>query len=178
MAAAVFLGLSTNFTIAHAADAAAVDTGSTAWVLTATALVLFMTLPGLALFYGGLVRAQNLLSVLMHCFAIACVVSVLWAAFGYSLAFDERRRLDRRRSARLSSPVSATGRCRAACPRAAFVMFQMTFAIITPALIIGAFVERMRFRFVAAVHRAVAAARLCAGRALGLGRRLAGAARA
>ena len=89
VAAAVLLGLSTNFTIARAAEAQpSVDTGSTAWVLVASALVLFMTLPGLALFYGGLVRARNFLSVLMHCFAISCIVSGLWAAFGYSLAFD------------------------------------------------------------------------------------------
>src|SRR6516164_13832 len=72
---------------ASAADAVPTDTGATAWVLVASALVLFMTLPGLALFYGGLVRARNLLSVMMHCFVICCVVSLLWAAFGYSLAF-------------------------------------------------------------------------------------------
>src|SRR5215467_2954108 len=89
MTAAVLTGLSTTFTAAQAAETPAIDTGSTAWVLVASALVLFMTLPGLALFYGGLVRARNFLSVLMHCFAITCIVSVLWAAFGYSLAFDK-----------------------------------------------------------------------------------------
>jgi len=148
MAAAVFLGLSTNFTIAHAADAAAVDTGSTAWVLVASALVLFMTLPGLALFYGGLVRARNFLSVLMHCFAITCIVSVLWAAFGYSLAFDKG-------NAWIGSladaflPGLGTQTMPSGLPEAAFILFQMTFAIITPGLIIGAFVERVRFSFVA-----------------------------
>src|SRR4029079_1214099 len=85
MTAAVLIGLSTIFTAAQAAETPAIDTGSTAWVLVASALVLFMTLPGLALFYGGLVRARNFLSVLMHCFAITCIVSVIWAAFGYSL---------------------------------------------------------------------------------------------
>jgi len=75
---------------AAAAEHAGIDAGSTAWVLVTSALVLFMTLPGLALFYGGLVRARNLLSVLMHCFAISCVVSVIWVLFGYSLAFGER----------------------------------------------------------------------------------------
>ncbi|HVA13715.1 MAG TPA: ammonia channel protein, partial [Stellaceae bacterium] len=85
VAALAVLVLPSLFTPAHAADLTPIDTGSTAWVLVASALVLFMTLPGLALFYGGLVRARNLLSVLMHCFAITCIVSVLWAAFGYSL---------------------------------------------------------------------------------------------
>src|SRR5215469_5120410 len=86
-AATVLLVLSSRFALAQAAEAPALDTGSTAWVLAASALVMFMTLPGLALFYGGLVRARNFLSVLMHCFAISCIVSVIWAAFGYSLAF-------------------------------------------------------------------------------------------
>ncbi len=148
MAVAVLLGLSTNFTIAHAAEAGTVDTGSTAWVLVASALVLFMTLPGLALFYGGLVRARNFLSVLMHCFAISCIVSVLWAAFGYSLAFDPG-------NAWIGSladaflPGIGTKTLPNGLPEAAFVLFQMTFAVITPALIIGAFVERVRFSFVA-----------------------------
>ncbi len=93
-----------------------IDTGSTAWVLTASALVLFMTLPGLALFYGGLVRARNLLSVLMHCFAICCVVSLIWAVFGYSLAFGTgggaARRLSARRSWRLSAAAVGRRACR------------------------------------------------------------------
>ena len=132
------------------APAAAVSpgqaSGNGAWVLTASALVLFMTLPGLALFYGGLVRARNLLSVLMQCFAICCVVSILWAAVGYSLAFGDGSPLigglEQVFLAHLGR-VQPTG-----IPEAAFVMFQMTFAIITPALIIGAFPERVRFPFV------------------------------
>jgi len=148
LAASVLLGLSTYFTVAEAAEPTAIDTGSTAWVLVASALVLFMTLPGLALFYGGLVRARNFLSVLMHCFAITCIVSVLWAAFGYSLAFDKG-------NAWIGSladaflPGITTRAMPTALPEAAFVLFQMTFAVITPGLIIGAFVERVRFSFVA-----------------------------
>ena len=132
---------------AWAADAAAVDTGATAWVLVASALVLFMTLPGLALFYGGLVRARNLLSVVMHCFAICCVVSLLWALFGYSLAFGDGGALigplNKAFLAHLGDKALPGN-----LPEAAFVLFQMTFAIITPALIIGAFAERVRFPFV------------------------------
>jgi Amt family ammonium transporter len=131
---------------AWAADAA-VDTGATAWVLTASALVLFMTLPGLALFYGGLVRARNLLSVLMHCFVICCVVSLLWAIFGYSLAFGDGGALigglDKLFLANLGDKKLPGN-----LPEAVFVLFQMTFAVITPALIIGAFSERVRFPFV------------------------------
>ena len=131
------------------AAAAAVDSGSVAWVLTASALVLFMTLPGLALFYGGLVRARNVLSVLMHCFAICCIVSLLWTACGYSLAFDGEGAvlgtLGKAFLARLGDrPLPSGGML----PEAVFTLFQMTFAIITPALIVGAFVERVRFAFV------------------------------
>jgi Amt family ammonium transporter len=133
--------------LAHAADAAKLDSGATAWVLTASALVLFMTLPGLALFYGGLVRARNLLSVLMHCFVIACVISVLWMAFGYSLAFDPGNTLigslDAAMLSNLRDRVTPTG-----LPENVVALFQMTFAVITPALIVGAFVERVRFSFV------------------------------
>ena len=132
---------------AWAADAVATDTGATAWVLVASALVLFMTLPGLALFYGGLVRARNLLSVLMHCFVICCVVSLLWAAFGYSLAFGDGGALigplDKAFLAHLGDKALPGN-----LPEAVFVLFQMTFAVITPALIIGAFSERVRFPFV------------------------------
>src|SRR5579872_3330467 len=116
---------------AWAGDSAVIDSGDTAWVLIASALVLFMTLPGLGLFYGGLVRARNLLSVLMHCFAICSVVSVLWAAFGYSLAFDKG-------NAWLGSladaflPALDTKILPNGLPEGAFVLFQMTFAIITP----------------------------------------------
>ncbi|MGZ8401546.1 MAG: ammonium transporter [Methyloceanibacter sp.] len=123
-----------------------IDAGDTAWLITATALVLFMTLPGLALFYGGLVRAENLLSVLMQCFAIACLVSVAWLAGAYSLAFNGPGawigNLDK--ALLLGLPRDAVAP-NTTLPETVFFMFQMTFAIITPALIVGAFVERMRF---------------------------------
>jgi len=132
---------------AFAAEAAKFDTGNTAWVLTASALVLFMTLPGLALFYGGLVRARNLLSVLMHCFVICCVVSLLWAVFGYSAAFGGGGAfigsLDKAFLAGLGAK-----RVPGDIPEIVFFMFQLTFAIITPALIVGAFPERVKFPFV------------------------------
>ncbi|ADE55581.1 ammonium transporter [Coraliomargarita akajimensis] len=127
-----------------AAEAATIVTGDTAWMLTATVLVLFMTLPGLALFYGGLVRSQNVLSVLMHCFAIACLASVMWVAGLYSLSFAEG-------SAwlgglqHLGLKGITTESVSGTIPETIFVMFQMTFAIITPGLIVGAFVERMKF---------------------------------
>jgi len=120
----------------------------TAWMIVATALVLFMTLPGLALFYGGLVRSRNVLSVFMHCYAIACVMSVLWFAFGYSIAFGGGTSgywggLDKMflNGVTLES-LSGT------LPEILFFAFQMTFAIITPALIVGAYVERVGFGFV------------------------------
>ncbi|MGA7455814.1 MAG: ammonium transporter [Methyloceanibacter sp.] len=123
-----------------------IDAGNTAWLITATALVLFMTLPGLALFYGGLVRAENLLSVLMQCFAIACLVSVAWLVCAYSLAFNGPGawigNFDK--ALLLGVPREAVAP-NTTLPETVFFMFQMTFAIITPALIIGAFVERMRF---------------------------------
>jgi Amt family ammonium transporter len=133
--------------IAAHAEAATLNTGDTAWILTATALVLFMTLPGLAAFYSGLVRTKNVLSVLIQCFAITCLVSVLWLAGGYGLAFGDGGAmqpiigsLDKVWFAGMNRE-SMSG----ALPEAAFSMFQLTFAIITPALIIGGFAERMRF---------------------------------
>ncbi len=117
---------------------------NTAWILTSTALVLFMTLPGLALFYGGLVRSKNVLSVLMQCFSIACVASLLWFAAGYSIAFTEGGAYFGDLSKVFLAGVmedSLSGDL----PETVFIMFQMTFAIITPALIIGGFAERMRF---------------------------------
>ena len=129
---------------ALAQTGAAANGADTAWVLTATALVLFMTLPGLALFYAGLVRAKNVLSVMMHCVAIACLVSVLWLFGGYSLAFSGSGPLvgDLAKFA-----LAGVGRqaVSGTLPEPLFFMFQMTFAIITPALIVGAFVERIRF---------------------------------
>lgn len=126
-----------------------IDTGNTAWVLVASALVMFMTLPGLALFYGGLVRSRNVLSVLMHCFAICSLVSLIWLLFGYSLVFSEGNALiggfGKLFLVGLAGNVMPTR-----IPEYVFVLFQMTFAIITPALIIGAFPERARFSFVVA----------------------------
>ena len=121
-----------------------INSGDTAWILTATALVLFMTLPGLALFYGGLVRTQNVLSVLMQCFAICCIVSVVWVVYGYSLAFTGSGSIIGGADAFFLSNLtrdSASG----TLPESLFVVFQMTFAVITPALVIGAFAERMKF---------------------------------
>jgi ammonium transporter, Amt family len=118
--------------------------GDTSWLITATALVLFMTLPGLALFYGGLVRAENLLSVLMQCFTIASLMSVLWLLGAYSLTFsgDGAWIGDLSKVLLIGVPRDALS---GTIPESVFFMFQMTFAIITPALIVGAFVERMRF---------------------------------
>ncbi len=117
---------------------------NTAWVLTSTALVLLMTLPGLALFYGGLVRRKNILSILMQCFAIAGVSSVLWLMLGYSLAFGEGNALIGDFSRVLMVGVGKDTLA-GDIPESLFMLFQMTFAVITPALIIGAFAERMKF---------------------------------
>ena len=126
------------------AAAQEIDTGATAWLLTATALVLLMTLPGLALFYGGLVRTRNVLSVLMQCFALCCIVSLLWVAFGYSAAFAEGNGFIGGLSKAWLRGVEVDS-VSGVIPETVFVMFQLTFAIITPALIIGGFAERMRF---------------------------------
>lgn len=120
----------------------------TAWIIVATALVLFMTLPGLALFYGGLVRARNVLSVFMHCFAIACLMSVLWLVAGYSIAFgDGGSGLWGGLGKAFLNGVDADS-LSGTLPEVLFFAFQMTFAIITPALIVGAYVERVGFGFV------------------------------
>ncbi|WP_340302146.1 ammonium transporter [Roseobacter sp. HKCCD7870] len=124
------------------------NAADTAWIIVATALVLFMTLPGLALFYGGLVRARNVLSVFMHCYAIACLMSILWFAFGYSIAFGSGTSgfwggLDKA----FLNGVTADS-LSGSLPEILFFAFQMTFAIITPALIVGAYVERVGFGFV------------------------------
>ena len=125
----------------------AADTG---WIIVATALVLFMTLPGLALFYGGLVRARNVLSVFMQCFGIACLVSVLWLAFGYSIAFGDGNSgyWGGLSHMFLYNIDVSTVRDGTTLPEVLFFAFQMTFAIITPALIVGAYVERVGFGFV------------------------------
>jgi Amt family ammonium transporter len=120
------------------------DTGNTAWILTSTALVLFMTLPGLALFYAGLVKSKNILSVLMQCIAIACLASLIWLGVGYSMAFsDGSPWVGGLQKAFLSGVErdSLSGNI----PETVFFMFQMTFAIITPALMVGAYVERIKF---------------------------------
>lgn len=119
----------------------------TAWIIVATALVLFMTLPGLALFYGGLVRARNVLSVFMHCYAIACLMSVLWLALGYSLAFGDGNAYWGGLGKMFLMGVG-TDDLSGTLPEVLFFAFQMTFAIITPALIVGAYVERVGFGFV------------------------------
>ena len=123
---------------------AAVDSGDTAWILTATALVLFMTLPGLALFYAGLVQSKNIVSVLMHHFAVACLMSVLWVVAGYSLAFSGDGAWIGDLSNLFMGAVTATSES-GTIPESLFGAFQMTFAVITPALIIGAYVERIKF---------------------------------
>ena len=139
--------------LAMAQDATAPDSGDTAWMLTSTALVLFMTIPGLALFYGGLVRVQNVLSVLMQCFALTGLITIVWIICGYSLAFNtagmEAGKIT------LTSFVGGLGTMflkgvgvdslSGTIPETVFITFQLTFAIITPALIAGAFAERMKF---------------------------------
>jgi ammonium transporter, Amt family len=121
-----------------------INSGDTAWVLTSTALVLFMTLPGLALFYAGLVRSKNAISVLIQCFAIACIVSVAWVAYGYSLAFKGEGLFIGDLSSMFLIGVERDS-VLGSIPETVFVIFQMTFAIITPALVVGAFAERMKF---------------------------------
>ncbi len=139
--------------LAMAQDASNLNSGDTAWMLTATALVLFMTIPGLSLFYGGLVRSKNVLSVLMQCFVITALITVLWVIFGYSIAFDTTgmeagkfgvTSLVGGFSKAFLSGVTV-GSESGTIPETVFFCFQLTFAIITPALIIGAFAERMKF---------------------------------
>ena len=135
------------------AQEATLNSGDTAWMLTATALVLFMTIPGLALFYAGMVRSKNVLSVMMQCFAITALMSILWLVYGYSLAFDTTGM--EAGVTNFSSFVGGLGNMflgnltkeslTASFPESVFITFQMTFAIITPALIVGAFAERMKF---------------------------------
>ncbi len=132
------------FSSAVLADDAAIRSGDTAWLMTSTALVLFMTIPGLALFYAGMVRAKNTLSVMMQCFAIAGLVSVLWVLYGYSFAFGGSGAFWGGLDKLFLSGVtrdSVTG----TVPEVVFIVYQMAFAIITPAIIVGAFAERMKF---------------------------------
>jgi len=125
-------------------EEAVLNSGNTAWMITATVLVLFMTLPGLALFYGGLVRSKNVLSVLMQCFAVACLASLVWVAVGYSLAFSGGNAWIGDLNKNFLKEIGVDS-LSGDIPETVFVMFQMTFAIITPGLIVGAFVERMKF---------------------------------
>ena len=129
------------------ADDGGINGADTAWIMTATALVLFMTIPGLSLFYGGLVRSKNVLSVLMQCFAITCLMSILWMFVGYSLAFGDggaaNAYIGGLDNLLLGGIVEST--VSGSIPESVFALFQMTFAVITPALIVGGFAERMRF---------------------------------
>lgn len=129
------------------ADTPSLNQANTAWVLTSTALVLFMTIPGLSLFYGGLVRSKNVLSVLMQCFAITCMVSILWLAGVYSFIFSDGGSLQTviGGASKVFLPDINTTALIGDIPETVYFMFQMTFAIITPALIVGAFAERMKF---------------------------------
>ncbi len=123
------------------------DSSNTAWIMTSTALVLFMTVPGLSLFYSGLVRSKNVLSVLMQCFAITCIASLVWLFIGYSLAFGDGGGANAFIGGLSNFLFSGIGESTMSgdIPESVFAMFQMTFAIITPALIVGGFAERMRF---------------------------------
>ena len=142
--ALLLLALSAPLAVAQEAGASNIDSGDTAWMLTATVLVLLMTIPGLSLFYGGLVKSKNILSVLMQCFFITAVMSILWVICGYSLAAGTGNNYwgDLKNTfLNLLSADSESG----TIPESVFITFQMTFIIITPALIVGAFAERMKF---------------------------------
>jgi Amt family ammonium transporter len=134
-------------TLAFAAEAPTLNMANTAWMLTASVLVLFMTIPGLALFYGGLVRTKNVLSILMQCFAITCMVSIVWVLFAYSLAFGDGGAGNAWLGGMGKALMASIGvnTLKGDIPETVFAMFQMTFAIITPALVVGAFAERMKF---------------------------------
>jgi ammonium transporter, Amt family len=130
--------------LAAAAEAPKIDPANTAWMLTATVLVLFMTLPGLALFYAGLVRTKNALSVLMQCFSITCLVTIAWVIVGYSIAFGEGNAWYGGFGKAFLAGIDAKT-VKGSIPETVFAMYQLTFAIITPALVIGAYAERVRF---------------------------------
>ena len=140
----LILGL---FILPDLASADSLNQANTSWILTSTALVLFMTIPGLSLFYAGLVRSKNVLSVLMQCFAITCVVSILWLAGVYSFIFANGGELQKfiGGASKVFLPDINTTVLTGDIPETVYFMFQMTFAIITPALIVGAFAERMKF---------------------------------
>ena len=145
---AVLAALALATTSAHAADGSTINSGDTAWLLTSTALVLFMMIPGLALFYAGLVRAKNILSILMQCFALTAVLSLVWLAVGYSLAFSDGSSIVGGFSKVFLSGVTPTS-VRSDCPTIPELLhfaYQMMFFLITPGLFIGAFAERMKFK--------------------------------
>ena len=129
---------------AAAEEAATLNSGDTAWMIVATVLVLLMTIPGLSLFYGGLVRAKNILSILVQCFAITCLMTILWLIYGYTLAYGEGNAFIGDFSKLFLKGVGVDT-IDGSIPESVFFTFQMTFAIITPALIVGAFAERMKF---------------------------------
>ena len=139
-----WVGMATLLALVPAPAFAAVDSGDSAWILTATALVLFMTLPGLALFYAGLVQSKNVVSVLMHHFAVACLISVVWVVAGYSLAFSGDGMWVGDLGNLFLGAITIDSLA-GTIPESLFAAFQMTFAIITPALVIGAYVERIKF---------------------------------
>ncbi len=143
----LFPGLLLIPEIASADQLIQLNQANTAWILTSTALVLFMTIPGLSLFYAGLVRSKNVLSVLMQCFAITCLVSILWLAGVYSLIFSDGGSLQKfiGGTSKAFLPDIGTASLTGDIPESVYFMFQMTFAIITPALIVGGFAERMKF---------------------------------
>ncbi|HEX6317687.1 MAG TPA: ammonium transporter [Burkholderiales bacterium] len=130
--------------LALAAEPPKLDPANTAWMLTSAVLVLFMTLPGLALFYAGLVRTKNVLSVLMQCFSIACVVTLAWVVVGYSIAFGEANAFWGGLGKAFLAGIEVQT-VKGSIPETVFAMYQMTFAIITPALVVGAYAERVRY---------------------------------
>ncbi len=133
--------------LAAAAEPPSLNMANTAWMLTASVLVLFMTLPGLALFYGGLVRTKNILSILMQCFSITCIVTLAWVVVGYSIAFGDAGALNAWYGGFSKTFLSGVDfkALKGSIPETVFAMFQLTFAIITPALVIGAYAERVRY---------------------------------
>jgi Amt family ammonium transporter len=144
LTALALLAAGTLPSLVSADEGPSLNSGDTAWMLTATALVLFMTIPGLALFYAGMVRAKNVLSVMMQCFAITCLMTILWALYGYSMAFGGEGAYWGGLSKVFLMGVKVDT-LNGSIPETVFMTFQMTFAIITPALIVGAFAERMKF---------------------------------
>ena len=146
-AVALAIGVGAPEAVAQGSAPAKINAGNSAWILTSTALVLFMTIPGLALFYGGLVRSRNVLSTLMQCFSICCLASVLWLVVVYSLAFGDGGSANAWIGGFGKSFLAGVGTSTLSgdIPESVFFMFQMTFAIITPALIVGSYVERIKF---------------------------------